>query len=197
MRSFFAIAVGGAARDAALALLGELRAGDAAGAVRWVRPEGLHVTLRFLGEIDAARVAPLAAAVRDELAAREPFELALGAVHGFPTARRPRVVACTVAPEAPLQELAAAVERGTARAGFEPERRRFRPHLTLGRVRRGAQPVLADLPSPTPSDAARMRVDRVVLYRSELSSSGARYSPLEHLALGENLAPLSSETQNA
>ena len=197
MRAFFAIGLQGTAQEAAVALLRELRAGDTADAVRWVRPEGLHVTLRFLGEIDAARVGPLAAAVRDELAGAEPFELALGPVQGFPGPRRPRVVACAVAPEAPLGALAAAVERGVVRAGFEPEARRFRPHLTLGRVRRGRRLALSELPEVAVPGAARTRVDAVVLYRSELSPSGARYSPLEHLALGASLAPLSSESQHA
>ena len=65
------------------------------------------------------------------------------------------------------------------------------------KVRRGARPSLADLPSPATPRAARMRVDEIVLFRSELSPSGARYAPLEHLALGAPLAPLSSESQHA
>lgn len=191
MRVFFAIALEGAVRDAAEALLAELRVASQADAVRWVRPEGLHVTLRFLGEIAAAQVDPLARAVAEELASCAPFELSLGAVRGFPTPRRPRVVACEVAPQEPIAALAAAIERGTAREGFAPDTRAFHAHLTLGRVRRGKSAKLAAVSSPTnssPTDAC-MRVHQTVLFQSELHRSGAQYSPLEHIALGAAVTP--------
>jgi 2'-5' RNA ligase len=186
LRAFFAIALEGAARSAAEQLLEELRAAPSADAVRWVRPEGLHVTLRFLGEIEAAQVAPLCSAVAEELRDCEPFEMKLGAVRGFPTPRRTRVVVCEVAPQEPLVELAAAVERGTSRAGFAAEARAFRPHLTLGRVRSGKSVSLAEVSAAAGS---AMRVDRTVLFQSDLHRSGARYSPLEHLALGATITP--------
>ena len=122
MRVFFAIALDDAARSAAEALLAELRSAPHADAVRWVRPEGLHVTLRFLGEVAAEQLALLVPAVAGELAACSPFDLSLGAVRGFPTPRRPRAIACEVSPPVLLSELAAAVERGSAHAGFAPVR---------------------------------------------------------------------------
>jgi len=186
VRVFFAIPLEGAARSAAEALLAELRAAPHADALRWVRPEGLHVTLRFLGEIAAVQVEPLTRAVAEELAPSAPFELSLGSVRGFPTPRRPRVVACEVAPPEPIANLAAAVERGTAREGFVPEARAFRSHLTLGRVRRGRSAQAAAVAALTD---ATMRVHQVVLFQSELHRSGARYSPLEHVALGAAVTP--------
>lgn len=192
MRTFFAIALTGAARTEAEALLAALRAAPDSDAVRWARAEGLHVTLRFLGEIDAGQVQPVARAVAEEMAGCAPFELALGGVRGFPTPRRPRVVACEVAPVDAVTRLAAAVERGTARAGFAPEARSFRAHLTLGRVRRGRS---VQVPALAASAAARMRVDEIVFFQSELSRSGARYSPLEHVALEATLTPDSNSNE--
>jgi 2'-5' RNA ligase len=181
---FFAIALEEAARSAAEALLAELRAAPHADAVRWVRPEGLHVTLRFLGEIAAEQLDPLVRAVAGELAGCAPFDLRLGAVHGFPTARRPRAIVCEVSPQALLSELAAAVERGAEHEGFAPDTRPFRAHLTLGRVRRGKAAKRADVAAPA---HASMRVRQTILFQSELHRSGARYAPLEHVALGAAL----------
>jgi len=186
IRAFVAIDLDNAARRAAAGVLSRLRSGPDAGAVRWVRPEALHVTLRFLGNIDASRVAPLARAVGAELARVAPFELALGAVALFPTPRRPRVVALELEPEARVAELAAAVERGAVAAGFAPEPRRFRAHLTLGRIP-GARPPA--LPGAADAPGARFRVGEAVLFRSDLSPSGARYTPLERMPLGGTVHP--------
>ncbi len=178
VRAFFAIDLDAAARAAALGVLHALREAPGGGAVRWVQPEGLHVTLHFLGNIERAQATLLARAVGEEVRGIAPFDLVLGAACLFPSARRPRVVALDVKPEEPVAELAAAVERGVAREGFEPEGRPFRVHLTLGRIRKGGGPdpsgVAAAVSSP---------VEEVVLFRSELSRSGARYTPLERVGL--------------
>jgi len=149
--------------------------------VRWVRSENLHVTLRFLGEIAPELQAPLAAQVRAQTAALAPFALRLGALAGFPSGRRPRVVVLELAPQAPLAALAEAVERGVVAAGCAPEPRAFRGHLTLGRVReRGMPPSLAELAAPP----AVFEVTESVLFASELHPSGSRYTPLERVPLG-------------
>jgi len=149
--------------------------------VRWVRPENLHVTLRFLGDIAPARIASLAAHVRVKTEALAPFALELGALGSLPAGRRPRVVVLELAPEAPLAALAEAVERGVVAAGCAPEPRAFRGHLTLGRVReRGMPPSLAELAVPP----AVFEVTESVLFVSELHPSGSRYTPLERVPLG-------------
>jgi len=181
IRVFFAVELGDAARAATVALQQQLRRGPGGDAVRWVRPEGLHVTLRFLGEIEATRVPALVAAVGPEVSQRPAFELRLGALSGLPTARRPRVAILDVEPAEPLEELAAAVERGVVAAGIEPEMRRFRAHLTLGRVRGRYGLPPAD---ERPAARAAFDVSDVVLFRSQPGRGGSRYTPLERLALG-------------
>lgn len=193
MRSFVAIALEGEARRGAEALLEALRGAADADAVRWVRPEGLHVTLRFLGEIDEARVAPLAEGLRAAVASHPAFDLSLGALQGFPSAGRPRVLACEVAPVETLASLAEAVEGAVRDAGFAPESRPFRPHLTLGRVRRGRR---VSLPEARVPDDAHTPVEQIVLFRSVLGASGARYTPLEQMALGPAVTPNSRESRN-
>lgn len=186
IRAFFAIDLDDGARQAAWDLLRALREAPGGDDVRWVRREALHVTLRFLGNIAPEQVAPLAAAVGDEVAGTPPFAMTLGDARLFPTPRRPRVVVLEVGPEPELQELAAAVERGTSACGFAPEERSFRAHLTLGRIKRGRGPAPGDLSAPAGTASP---VEEVVLFRSELQRSGAQYTPLEHVALGGNVHP--------
>jgi len=193
IRAFFAVELGAAARRAAAAAAHALRGRPGGDGVRWVRPEGLHVTLRFLGGVEPARVAPLAARARGELALLSPFRVRLGAAELFPTPRRPRVVALGLRPEAPLAALAGALERAAVAEGFAPEERPFRAHLTLGRVRERRCPDAAGLAVP----AEELAVDEIVLYRSELAPEGARYVPLERLRLGAGAAPTDHPNREA
>jgi 2'-5' RNA ligase len=186
LRAFFGIPLSEEARRVAGELQRRLRRLPGAESVRWVRPEILHVTLRFLGDVARERVPELAREVGRALAGETPFELRLGAVRGFPSARRPRVVALEVEEPERLVALAAAVERGTLAAGFAPEERGFRAHVSLGRLRDGRPPAVETVAAP---DFPPSPVREVILYRSELSPSGSRYECLERLALGGTVSP--------
>jgi 2'-5' RNA ligase len=181
VRTFFAVELAGELREAAAAVVDELRRRDARAHVRWVRTEALHVTLRFLGDVERGRLGGLVQSVAGETASVAPFALALGALAAFPSPRSPRVVALAVEPHEPLARAAAAVERGVLAAGFAPEERPFRGHLTLGRTRGRRPPRLEDVAVP---GHAPMPVRELVLFSSELLPDGARYTPLERVALG-------------
>lgn len=181
LRAFFAIELSAAARAAASTLVGALHTHPGGDRVRWVREENLHVTLRFLGDVDAGRVPGLLREVGEHTAGITPFELRLGAVHPFPSQRRPRVIVLDVLPPDPIRALAAAVERGVVAAGLPREQRRFRAHLTLGRLRtrqRAPDVTAADTP-----DAEAFPVTEAVLFHSELHARGARYTPLGRVPL--------------
>lgn len=187
LRTFFAIELSDAARRAAAALVASLRGDPGCAAVRWGRPEGFHVTLRFLGPTPAERVPALAAAVRAATAGIAPFALELGPVGAFPDARRPRVVFAAVEPHESVAALAAAVERGVVAADFPPEERPFHAHLTLGRVREQRRRVR--LPAGERPAPARFPVESVVLFRSNPGAAGSTYTPLERIALGGVASP--------
>ena len=181
IRAFIAIELDDGVRRAAAAAARALREGPGGDRVRWVRAENLHVTLRFLGDIESARVSPLARDLREAVADLRGFQMQLGRVGVFPSARRPRVVVIDVAPREPLEQLAEAVERAVVENGLAPEKRRFRPHLTLGRASgRTLPPVTA----PVTAGGESLLVDEIVLFRSELERSGAIHTPLERIALG-------------
>lgn len=185
IRAFLAIDLSDEARAAAAELVRRLRGRAGSERVRWVRPENLHVTLRFLGDVDPARTREIAARVRGEVAGIAPFELRLGALHAFPSERRARVVALAVEPEAELAALAAAVERGAVAAGLPPEARAWNGHLTLGRIPDGRFPEAGGLAAAPAVTAVR----EVILFRSQLGPGGAKYTPLERVALGGSRSP--------
>jgi len=141
---------------------------------RWRPAESLHVTLRFFGEVSE----PVAADLDAELAAvpGAPFELMLEGVGSFGEGRDLRAVWAGVAESQPLRQLAGRCEAAARRAGLEPERRAYHPHITLAYLKH-TDPVRAAawvqghnlLKSPP------FRVDRFGLYSSWLSSRGSRY----------------------
>lgn len=181
VRAFFAVELGDSAREAAQRAAAELRRRDEVGVLRLTRPESLHVTLRFLGDVATERLGGLVECVTKEAAEVAPFEVELGELMAFPSARRPRVLAAAVEPAGPLAQAAAAVERGCVAAGFAPEARPFRGHLTLGRMKRGPAPRFDDVVVP---DHETTAVRDAVLFQSELRPDGARYTPLERVPFG-------------
>ena len=177
VRAFFGVPLVPSLVEPVTALADALRGRPDGEAIRWVRPEGYHLTLQFLGNVDAERVPELADAVVDEVARFPAFAVKLGAPEAFPSVRRPQVVVLGCSPEDPLVELAAAIGRVSERFGHKPEKRPFLAHLTLGRLRSQR------LPSLDASAPGEWLIDRVVFYRSDLEHTGAVYTALETIPL--------------
>ncbi len=178
VRAFVALELGETLHEAMGELQARLR--PHLGKVHLVRPEGIHLTLRFLGSTtpqqrDAMR--PILAAAAS---ACPPAEVPVSGLGTFPERGSPRVLwlGLEVPPE--IDELQTACERAALRAGFEKEDRPFKAHLTLGRWRdRAARP---ELPA---ADLGTTRLDTLVLFKSELRPGGAIYTPLERFELGQ------------
>jgi 2'-5' RNA ligase len=195
VRAFFAVGLDAPLRDEAQGATDVLRAriDEAPGPrpdVRWTRVGGRHVTLRFLGPCTASRLGDLIAGARRALVAIAPFELRLAGLLALPPGR-PRVLALDLTPQEPLAAIADALERIAVACGFEAERRAFRPHVTLGRIRRGrlAPRQIEDVAAVVETGRNAQVVRDVALLRSELRRSGARYTVLERVALGTNDHP--------
>ncbi len=150
--------------------------------VRWVRPEEVHLTLRFLGDTGQEQVAAVRAAL-DQVAARTaPFELRLEGMGCFPNPRRPQVIWVGVEdPGKQLAKLQKAVEHSLRPLGWEREARRFVPHLTLGRVRERQRPPHGEWMQNPPLLA--FQVEAVELIESRLKPTGAEYSTLHRATL--------------
>ena len=180
LRAFVALALEKDARSALLQAADRLQREPWAKGVRWVRSEGLHLTLRFLGDTALDAVPGLLDALAVRLRQVEPFESGLRCLSLFPRATRPRVVAALLKAEPAIEGLAAAVDEAVVAAGHPAQSRRFRAHITLGRFRPGA----GRGPLPTTSlDEAPIAVTEVVLFRSTLGAGWARHSELGRAAL--------------
>lgn len=190
MRLFVALAVPEAIKQelAGLQTAWQRSAGAAAAAVKWVRTDSVHLTLKFLGAVPAAQASLLRLALDDALRGSRPPTVRLSAAGVFPSPQRPRVLWVGLAGDidalAALQER---VERALAPLGFPPEGR-FTPHLTLGRVRDDTPPALCRalgeaLPTLGRPAGAFFLLDVVHLMRSELRPAGARYMSLAQVAL--------------
>lgn len=179
-RLFLAAPLTEDARHAVAALLRERVPRGLPGKV--VRPENWHLTLRFLGEVDEVARDRVMVAL-DEADLGGGFEVRWGALGSFPRPSRATVLWLGLERGADrLGALATAVEDAVRSAGFSPEERPFRAHLTLSRIR-PHQDVSPVLEAATPIDVA-MEIDRVVLYRSHLGRGGARYEVVEEFPLG-------------
>ncbi len=186
MRLFVAVNLPAAERHAVWEATAPLRASRLP--VRWTPEASLHVTLRFLGEVDDARVPAITTALLDSVRGVRTFAVGLGGVGAFPSLARPRVVWMGVERHPALELLANDVERGLNALGFEPELRPFAPHLTLGRAKHGAGgAALRDLgPLAGAVDhQGTSVVESVDLMQSSLGPGGAEYTVLARAALVE------------
>ena len=150
----------------------------------------LHVTLKFLGQIEAARVAPIAEAIGAVAARTAAFELGVRALGAFPTPARPRVVWVGLEPTAPLAALAADVDATLGTLGIARESRPFAAHVTLGRVRETRRNPALAAALARPADCGRLPVTRLSLMRSELHPRGARYTELTSVVLAGAGSPV-------
>jgi len=161
-------------------------------AVRWVRPEAIHLTLKFLGDVPSAQTAQLSGMLDEAAGGHAPFECGVGGLGCFPDLRQPRVVWAGVSePDGALTRLQHAVEAGAARLGYtrEPAEREFNPHLTLGRVARGvrgaeARRVGEAVQSVAAGELDRLPVAAVCLMRSDRRPGGSVYTRLHEARLG-------------
>ena len=155
--------------------------------LRWVRPESIHLTLRFLGDVFPERIPEIQHAIGEAASRARPFSLRPAGCGAFPSLRKMRVVwAGMEGGIAQLQDLQEDVERAMRELGFEPEDKPFRPHLTLGRVKTqgGMAPLREALVAREGFRAEAFDVTEVVLYKSELRPEGARYTALFRGLLG-------------
>lgn len=183
VRSFLAIASSDDLRAELLAVVRQLAASGAD--VRWEREEKLHITLKFLGDVEMTKLETLSVALAAELSGVGAFDLVYEGLGAFPSAVRPRIVWAGVREHPTLITLQRTVERVSSALGVgEPEDRPFHPHITIGRVKsdRGLSRLTEVLKSVTLQPVSA-RCSHVLLMRSELHPSGSRYNALKSLPL--------------
>lgn len=175
MRLFVAIAMTGDVAEALAALLGAWT--DREWPVRWVRPEGLHLTLKFLGEVGEGQFPALVDAVEQAVQGTPPLTCTLTEVGAFPTIPRARILWAGLESDAALELLVHRLEQGLAPLGFPVEGRAYRPHVTLGRVReeRGLSSAAVEAIERAELAPVSCLATEVYLYQSHGGPGGSRY----------------------
>jgi len=183
MRAFIAVELPEEVHGSVVRGVSELR--HRLPAARWVRPEGIHVTLRFLGEQEPSLLATLGDRVAGELSALPPVEVRLAGGGFFPHERRPRVA--WLGGSGPgLEAWAAAIGRCVTGLGIEADDRAFSLHVTLARLDRPWEAADVEMFSAVVSKwrLPEFTAREVVLFASELRPSGALHTPLRRIEVG-------------
>lgn len=185
MRTFVAIELDDLCKDKLERAIDALR--PAGGSVKWVRRDALHLTIKFIGELETAELPAAISAIESASSAAPPFTMRVAGLSGFPPRGRIRVVHVEVEENSgALASLQKGVDQGLAQAaGVKPEQRRFVPHITLGRAKRqGRPPSLEDLSAAlTDQDFGSVEVDSLVLIKSDLTPQGPIYTLVHQFAL--------------
>jgi RNA 2',3'-cyclic 3'-phosphodiesterase len=174
MRAFFAFEISASVKE----YIQEVIKGMASRVtgVRWVKSDGQHITLKFLGEIEET----MANNIKNRLASLEniygPFEATIKAVDAFPNKRRARVIVVTLEKGVDISKaIFHDIEDALSTLGIEKEERDFTPHITLGRKKEPGPLLERDIPG---LDEMGFIIDRLVLFRSTLTPGGAIYTPV-------------------
>lgn len=153
--------------------------------IRWVNPKSIHLTLKFLGDVDEHSINDIAYATETACQGISPISIGINQTGAFPNFRRPRVLWVGVdEPTGFLLQLAKNIEKELAELGYPKEKRKFSPHLTIGRIKSllGVECVTRELQDIN-FDAGRFDASEVVVMKSDLQPSRAVYTPLRKIKL--------------
>ena len=155
--------------------------------VKWIKHQGMHITLKFLGEVCEAKIQKTGEIVGRITAEFQPFSLKIKGTGTFPHAKRnPRILWLGVESDQTLLSLQEKMETGLENLGFLKEKRKYNPHLTLGRIRTNfkLQPILDELERHREDMFGEMTVKKILLFQSILKPSGAEYKIISEFELG-------------
>ena len=190
IRSFIAIDFPDETRKALEDIQRELK--QCRAGVRWVKPSSIHLTLKFLGNIQPAQVEDIARAVAQEIRDQPPITLRPAGLGAFPSRRKPRVIWIGMEGEVQrLNGIQARIENALESFGFVREKRGFRPHLTIGRVkdRRRLQSLVDAMATLDMEPFNSFDADEIILYKSDLRPTGAIYTKLHRMPLAAPASP--------
>ncbi len=188
IRTFIAVGIGDEIRRCAAQLIEQWR--PLARGIKWVEPENLHITLKFLGDVASGRIAAICDAVTEATKQVPPFELIVCRAGAFPNIERPRTLWLGTGEGADeLAELHRRIDLQLAELSFPVEGRPFKGHLTLGRVRRaGRSPALTEqMRKQAEFCAGSVWVSEVTVFSSRLTPNGPVYDPMAHIPLAGKL----------
>jgi len=179
IRTFIAAPIPDEIRKKLKDIQAELRKHET-GAVRWVNPEGIHLTFHFLGEIEESGVTGLGEMLKEAGSACRSFSYRVRGLGAFPNLSRPRVFWAGLETGSEAEKLHELLKAGLVRLRYPVESRAFSPHLTLGRVKSpsGLAAVIGQVEKLKETELGEFETREVILFKSELRPGGALYTPL-------------------
>ena len=185
LRSFIAIELPDTVKSALLSLQQELKTCGAD--VRWSRPEGVHLTLKFLGDIEDKLVDGIVETLKGTCGKFQKFSCEVRGVGVFPGTKAPRVLWAGIEDHGELKLIQQEIDAGMFSLGFEREGRKFSPHLTLGRFRssEGKMALMNKMDSYKEYSVGIIDVNHISFMRSDLGPSGAKYTKIAEIPFGD------------
>ncbi|MGD9108701.1 MAG: RNA 2',3'-cyclic phosphodiesterase [Gammaproteobacteria bacterium] len=178
-RAFFAIDLPKSIRFEVTSLIKSLKTANPNKNISWIKPENLHITLKFLGNVTQLQYEQFFPEIKTVISGWGKFKIKLDKLVLFPSKRKPRVIALLPSPLEQLIALACKIEEQVVNCNIPAETRSFKPHLTLARIKDKNICELKDVTLPP----LFFEIQRVTLFRSEVSHFGSRYVALEHILL--------------
>ena len=154
--------------------------------VRWTKAGNIHLTLKFLGDTQVSRIDAISEALKDAACQFQPFTMNLTGIGAFPNARKPRIVWVGIEQGADrLIQIAKQIETPMKRLGFPREKRPFRPHLTIGRIRHLEHPAIMTeaLDTSEVGELGKFTVQHISFIKSQLDPAGSIYTTLAEAPL--------------
>jgi 2'-5' RNA ligase len=179
MRTFIAIELSPEIKDELADIQAQLKTSNAD--VKWVKPQAMHLTLKFLGNITQEKIEEVKKALDTISPNHKPFEISLFQIGGFPKLEYPRVIWVGIDKGCSRAEaIAKDVVEGLSNIGFEKEKRPFTAHLTLGRVKspKGRNELVSKMKALDFKPSASCTIDKITLFQSTLTPQGSIYTPL-------------------
>jgi 2'-5' RNA ligase len=179
-RAFFAVDLSPEIRQEAVKLIKNLARQKNLQHIKWTKPENLHITMRFLGNISYEQFAKIVDQVGQAIKAITPFTITFADLIIFPSKHKPIAIALKPDPIAPLIKLNQIIEKSLIDCDIQPENRAFLPHLTLGKIkiRRAPEVPSVGATGRSPISKLELNVNNIILFRSQTGMDGSIYTPL-------------------
>jgi RNA 2',3'-cyclic 3'-phosphodiesterase len=195
LRAFIAVEIPSSFQHTIQESTASLRKALGDGLIRWVPPQNVHLTLKFLGDVSPSNLNLIKQMLTAEAAQHPCFEMQIESIGSFPNSRRPRVIWVGLHAPAALESLQRGIESASARLGYATDEKSFSPHLTIGRVKQNLsaleiQRIRAELEKTKIGLLGVVHVDGAHLFKSDLQSSGSVYTKLFSAKCGGLSAPI-------
>ncbi len=186
IRAFIAIAISESVREKIAGLQENLKKHQER--ISWTKPGNIHLTLKFLGDIEESKIKLIGESLTTAIKEFQPFKFWVNNLGAFPNLMRPRILWVNIDnPGNELSEIQNSIEEQLNQLGFPKEKKRFNPHLTIGRVKLQVSDQFIERFKTVKFDGDEVKVEEIIFMKSKLDPKGAIYTPLKKLRLEQAL----------